>query len=75
MAQKTKGGKEDEQELSPEQLKKHLDSLEERLDNIDSMLTAVVERVMKQPLSITLTCPNCGRIIEIGVVGKEKMIR
>jgi len=75
LAPKTKNGKEGENEWSPEQFKKRFDSLEERLDNIDSTVTAVVERVMKQPLSVTIACPNCGRIIEIGLVGKEKMMR
>jgi hypothetical protein len=64
-----------EKELSPERLKKRLDSLEARLDSIDSMVTNVAERIMKQPLSLTITCPNCGRILEIGVVGNEKMMR
>ncbi len=61
--------------LSPERLTKRLDSLEARLDSIDSMVTAVAERIVKQPLSVTMTCPNCGRIIEIGVVGNERMMR
>lgn len=64
-----------DRELSPERLTKRLDSLEARLDSIDSMVTAVAERIVKQPLSVTMTCPNCGRIIEIGVVGNEKMMR
>lgn len=61
--------------LSSERITKRLDSLEARLDSIDSMVTAVAERIVKQPLSVTMTCPNCGRIIEIGVVGNEKMMR
>lgn len=70
-----KSKKDVEKELSPERLKKRLDSLEARLDSIDSMVTNVAERIMKQPLSLTITCPNCGRILEIGVVGNEKMMR
>ena len=77
MVQRTqpKSKKDVEKELSPERLKKRLDSLEARLDSIDSMVTNVAERIMKQPLSLTITCPNCGRILEIGVVGNEKMMR
>ena len=77
MAQRTepKRRKEVEKDLSPEKLKKRLDSLEARLDSIDSMVTNVAERIMNQPLSLTITCPNCGRILEIGVVGNEKMMR
>ena len=71
----TRGKKDLERGLSPEQLKKRLDSLEARLDSIDSMVTAVAERIVKQPLSVTITCPNCSRIIEIGVVGNDRMLR
>jgi len=70
-----KSKKDVERELNPERLKKRLDSLEARLDTIDSMVTAVAERIVKQPLSVTITCPNCGRTIEIGVVGNERMMR
>jgi hypothetical protein len=46
--------------------------LDDRLDNIDSMVTAVAERVMKQPLTVNATCPKCGQPIEIALLGLEK---
>jgi len=55
-----------------ERIKQRLDMLDNRLDSIDSMVTAVAERVMKQPISFIITCPYCGRNIEIGVIGSEK---
>ena len=55
-----------------ERLKQHLDILDHRLDNIDSMVSAIAERVMKQPISLFTTCPHCGKNIEIGVLGSEK---
>ena len=61
-----------EQTLDVEEVQRHLDVLEERLDNIDSVITAVVERVMKQPLTINMTCPHCGKNIEIAISGNEK---
>ncbi|MFQ5924556.1 MAG: hypothetical protein ACE5IE_00980 [Dehalococcoidia bacterium] len=61
--------------LRPEQLKRRLDNLDQRLDAIDTIVTAVADRIMKQPLSVTMTCPYCGRIIEIAVVGNEKPVR
>ena len=64
-----------EEELSIEQLKKRLDNLDARLDAIDSMVTAVAERIVMRPLRLEIACPNCGKIIEIGVVGDEKMLR
>jgi hypothetical protein len=62
------------QEQAPdiERLKKRLDMLDNRLDNIDSMVTAVAERVMQQPITLNITCPHCGRDIEIAISGSEK---
>lgn len=75
MAQKNRGKTVTvvEEELSLEQLKKRLDNLDTRLDAIDSMVTAVAERVVKRPLRLEIACPNCGKTIEISVVGDEKM--
>ncbi len=53
-------------------LKRRLDMLDQRLDNIDSMLTVVAERVLKQSITLNVTCPNCGRNIEIALIGTEK---
>jgi hypothetical protein len=55
-----------------ERLEKRLEMLDERMDNMDSVLTAVAERIMKQPISITLSCPHCGKNIEIAMVGQQK---
>ena len=55
-----------------ERLKKRMELLDERLDNIDSVLTAVAERVMKQPITITLSCPHCGKDVEVSLVGQQK---
>jgi hypothetical protein len=55
-----------------ERLKQRMEILDERLDNIDSVLTAVAERIMKQPVTINLTCPHCGKNIEVALVGQQK---
>jgi len=55
-----------------ERLKRRLDMLDQRLDNIDSMVTAVAERVMNQPITLNITCPNCGKNIEVALLGSEK---
>jgi len=55
-----------------ERLNKRLNMLDERLDNIDSMVTAVAERVMKQPITLNVTCSKCGQSIEIALLGLEK---
>ena len=49
-----------------------LDLLDERLDSIDSIVSAVVERVMKQPITLNLTCSKCGHQMEIAIIGTNK---
>ena len=65
----------DKQTLEIERMKKRLDMLDQRLDNIDSMVTAIAERVMKQPITLNVTCSKCGTIIEIALLGVEKPAR
>jgi len=74
LAQK-RGSEVKEEEVSLEQIKRRLDNLDQRFDSIDTMVTALAERMLKRPLSVTVTCPKCGRIIELGMVGNEKMTR
>ncbi len=61
-----------EQAQDLKRVKEQVDILDGRLDNIDSMVSAVAERVMSQLVSLTLTCPHCGKNIEIGIVGSQK---
>lgn len=58
-----------------EHLRKRMDLLDQRLDSIDSMVSAIAERVMKRPVSINLTCPHCGREIEIAIIGTAKPMK
>jgi hypothetical protein len=55
-----------------QKMKQQVEMLDQRLDNIDSMVSAVAERVMSQLVSLNLTCPHCGKPIEIAVVGSQK---
>jgi hypothetical protein len=75
LAKKDVPTKRQTQALDIEHTKQHLDVLDDRLDNIDSVVSAVAERVMKQPISLGITCPHCGRNIEIAIVGIEKPSR
>ena len=61
-----------EQALDAEHIKRHLDMLDQRLDNIDSIVTALVERIMKQPITLNITCPHCGKGVEIALIGTQK---
>jgi len=65
----------EEQALDIDHIKKRLDMLDQRLDNIDSVVTALVERVMSQPISLSITCPHCGKNMEIAIIGSEKPTR
>ncbi len=72
MAKEEVASPDSKQQEMLEHLQKRLDLLDERLDNIDSIVTVVTERIMKQPITITFTCPKCGGNVEIALVGVEK---
>jgi hypothetical protein len=55
-----------------ERLIKRIEMLDKRLDSIDSVVSAVAERVMRQPITLNLTCPKCGQKLEIAILGTEK---
>lgn len=56
-----------------EQLGKRLEMLDQRLDNIDSVVTALVERVMRQPITLEVSCPKCGTTIQVTITGNLKI--
>ncbi|MFH1031493.1 MAG: hypothetical protein V1767_02865 [Chloroflexota bacterium] len=58
--------------LDVQQVKKRLDVFDQRLDNIDSMVSAVAERIMNQPITLYVTCPHCGKEIEVAILGTRK---
>jgi hypothetical protein len=76
LAEKVKKDKRDaaiqEQAQDIERIKMRLDMLDHRLDSIDSMVTAVAERVLQQPVALNITCPHCGKNIEIAILGSQK---
>ena len=65
----------EEQGLDIQRITRRLDMLDQRLDNIDSMVSAVAERVMSQLITLNITCPHCGKDIEIAIVGSQKPSR
>jgi len=62
----------EEQALDIERIKQRLDMLDQRLDNIDSMVTVVAERVMSQLVTLNIVCPHCGKDVEIAMVGSQR---
>ena len=62
-----------EHNLDIDQVVRRLDMLDERLDNMDSVITSLVERVMGRPLIIEVPCPKCGQIIQVNVTSSIKL--
>ncbi|HUT67107.1 MAG TPA: hypothetical protein VMW86_00975 [Dehalococcoidales bacterium] len=58
-----------------ERILQRIDMLDQRLDNVDSIVSAVAERVMRQPITLNITCSKCGQKIEIAIIGTEKPTR
>jgi len=60
-------------ELNIEQVNRQLKMLDERLDNMDSIITQLVERVMHQPLTLEISCPKCGQTIQINITSTARL--
>ncbi|MDD5127292.1 MAG: hypothetical protein PHR43_04245 [Dehalococcoidales bacterium] len=65
----------DKEAQSLQRVIERLDMFDQRLDNIDSIVSAVVERVMKQSVILNVTCSRCGHSTEIAIVGVAKPSR
>ncbi len=65
----------DDSESDIERIVQRIDMLDQRLDNVDSIVSAVAERVMSQPITLNVTCSKCGQKIEIAIIGTEKPSR
>ncbi len=59
--------------LDQQRLMERLQMLDERLDNIDSVVTNLVERVMRQPIVVQVICPSCGKAVEISIMGNARV--
>ena len=58
--------------LDIQRVERRLDMLDRRLDNIDSAVSAVVERVMSQPVTLNIICPYCGKNVEVAIIGGHR---
>jgi hypothetical protein len=56
-----------------EQLARRVKMLDDRLDKLDSIVTTLVERVMRAPLTLELTCPKCSQQIEINLTSNTRL--
>ncbi len=57
-----------------DKVENQLEMLDQRLDNIDSVVTNLVERVMHQPVSVECLCPKCGSTVRIMLTGSVKIV-
>jgi hypothetical protein len=57
-----------------EQIEKQIEMVNHRLDDMDSVVTNLVERVMKQPVTIEMNCPKCGTTIQILLTSSVKTV-
>lgn len=60
-------------ELAVEQVNRRLHMLDERLDNMDTVITSLVERVMEKPLTMEISCPKCGQTIQINITSNVRL--
>jgi len=65
--------KQSEHDLNVKKLAKQLEMLDERLDNMDSVVMSLVERVMGRPLIMEITCPKCGEVVQISVTSGVRL--
>ncbi len=47
--------------------------LDDRLDNLDSIVTSLVHRVMEKPLTLEITCPNCSQTFEVNITSNIRL--
>jgi prefoldin subunit 5 len=55
------------------QINRRLEMLDGRLDNMDSVITSLVERVMEKPLTLEITCPKCGQAIQVNITSNVRI--
>lgn len=56
-----------------EQILKRLNILDDRLDNMDTVITSLVERVMGRPLTMEVSCPKCGQPIQVDITSSVRL--
>ena len=56
-----------------EQMGRRVKMLDDRLDNLDSIVTSLVHRVMEKPLTLEITCPNCSQAFEVNITSNIRL--
>ena len=60
-------------QLDVEQMNRRVKMLDDRLDNLDSSVTSLVQRVMEKPLTLEITCPKWSQPFEVNITGHIRM--
>jgi len=56
------------------QMEKRLEMMYKRIDQLDTMVSTLIERVMRQPvITIEITCPKCGSNINVSLSGNARI--
>ena len=55
-------------------VEKRLEMMYKRLDQLDTMVSTLIERVIRQPaITIEVTCPKCGSHVHVALTGNTKL--
>ncbi len=56
------------------QMEKRLEMMYKRIDQLDTMVSTLIERVMRKPvITIEITCPKCGSNINVSLSGNARI--
>jgi len=56
------------------QMEKRLEMMYKRIDQLDTMVSTLIERVMRQPvITIEITCPKCGSNVHVSMSGNARI--
>jgi hypothetical protein len=56
------------------QMERKLEMMYKRIDQLDTMVSTLIERVMRQPvITIEVTCPKCGSIVHVSMTGNARI--
>ncbi|MGA2367625.1 MAG: hypothetical protein ACYDHZ_02930 [Dehalococcoidia bacterium] len=56
------------------QMEKRLEMMYKRIDQLDTMVSTLIERVMRKPvMTIEVTCPKCGTDVHVSLTGNSKL--
>lgn len=56
------------------QMEKRLEMMYKRIDQLDTMVSTLIERVMRQPvITIEVTCPKCGSNVNVSMTGNARI--